>query len=242
MHIGTDICQVSRVHRILSSELGGKFIRRVLCEEELVEPRACVKAVLERGRGTGGGSVGSSGTGTGISEKGEAAVGGQAGSGGEEVGEDEVRSESEVAVGGQVGVGEVKDAAVFMAGRFAVKEAAIKAHPWRKLTFHDVVVSNRKGDHAGSGPPLVIVKGEEGGSDQEARVSISHDGDYATAVCLGFKPGPHRRGQAPGYSAFEVVRMVGLSNAILFLVYIVWSAEEWNKKRREEEEAARRWW
>lgn len=37
----------------------------------------------------------------------------------------------------------------------------------------------------GSGPPTAIIKGGE--YDQVALVSISHDGEYATAVCLGFR-------------------------------------------------------
>ena len=39
----------------------------------------------------------------------------------------------------------------------------------------------------GSGPPVALIKGDgEGHPDAMAMVSISHDGDYATAVCLGF--------------------------------------------------------
>jgi holo-[acyl-carrier protein] synthase len=73
--------------------------------------------------------------------------------------------------------------------RFAVKEAVIKAHPSRKLTFHDIVVLNdqeKDGEaRLGSGPPRAYVQGKEGKPDQEVRVSISHDGNYATAVCMG---------------------------------------------------------
>jgi holo-[acyl-carrier protein] synthase len=76
--------------------------------------------------------------------------------------------------------------------RFAVKEAVFKAHPFLHLGFHDVVIARAQGAaHAedgetaanGSGPPVAIVGGEDG---QMAQVSISHDGDYSTAVCLGF--------------------------------------------------------
>jgi holo-[acyl-carrier protein] synthase len=90
--------------------------------------------------------------------------------------------------------------------RFAVKEAVMKAHPNRRLTFHDIVVLNDKGpiplnsasngnvgakmERLGSGPPKVYVKGEEGKPYQEVRVSISHDGDYATAVCMGVEELP----------------------------------------------------
>ncbi|KAK3324628.1 hypothetical protein B0T19DRAFT_428998 [Cercophora scortea] len=81
-----------------------------------------------------------------------------------------------------------------MAGRFAAKEAAIKAHPHRRLTFHDIVI--RKLDRGsvdadgggGSGPPVAVIRGERGCLSQIAKMSISHDGEYATAVCLGFDP------------------------------------------------------
>ncbi|KAK0714668.1 4'-phosphopantetheinyl transferase superfamily, partial [Lasiosphaeris hirsuta] len=137
IHIGTDICQISRIHAILSGARGARFIRRVLAEEELARPRGHVKAVLDGD------------------------------------------------------VGPVRDAAVFMAGRFAAKEAAFKAHPWRRLGFHDVVIQRagfegREGEVEGSGPPVARIKGAEG--EQMAMVSISHDGDYATAFCMGFDP------------------------------------------------------
>lgn len=78
-----------------------------------------------------------------------------------------------------------------MVFRFAVKEATIKAHPHRHLTFHDIMVERRlvKGEVLGSGPPIARIRGGEGeAEDTSAMVSISHDGDYATAVCLGSEP------------------------------------------------------
>jgi holo-[acyl-carrier protein] synthase len=72
--------------------------------------------------------------------------------------------------------------------RFAAKEAAIKAHPLRRLTFHDVVIERlaQEGTRLGSGPPVARIKGEtETDDDTTALISISHDGDYATAVCIG---------------------------------------------------------
>ncbi|TWU76395.1 hypothetical protein ED733_006646 [Metarhizium rileyi] len=77
--------------------------------------------------------------------------------------------------------------AAFVAGRFAAKEAAIKAHSHRRLTFHDVVIERRAevGQRLGSGPPVARIKAAGGhGDDDSALVSISHDGDYATAVCV----------------------------------------------------------
>lgn len=75
--------------------------------------------------------------------------------------------------------------------RFAAKEAAIKAHSHRRLTFHDVVIERRgrKEERLGSGPPVARIKGEsEADADVSAMISISHDGDYATAVCMAYDP------------------------------------------------------
>lgn len=44
---------------------------------------------------------------------------------------------------------------------------------------------------SGSGPPVAIIRAAADGADdadREAALSISHDGDYATAVCLAFDP------------------------------------------------------
>lgn len=80
--------------------------------------------------------------------------------------------------------------------RFAAKEAAIKAHTHRQLTFHDVVIERRavaaaaaRVETLGSGPPVARIKAaDEADEDESAMVSISHDGDYATAVCLAHDP------------------------------------------------------
>ncbi|TDZ38951.1 hypothetical protein C8035_v006907 [Colletotrichum spinosum] len=83
-----------------------------------------------------------------------------------------------------------------MSHRFAAKEATYKAHPFRRLTFHDITIAKRtqldegrKQLPGGGGAPVAIIRGErEGDPGQTAMLSISHDGDYATAVCLGFVP------------------------------------------------------
>lgn len=77
--------------------------------------------------------------------------------------------------------------------RFAAKEAAIKAHSHRRLTFHDIVIEKRAQaagtSFLGSGPPVARIKGlTEADEDVSAMISISHDGDYATAVCLAHDP------------------------------------------------------
>lgn len=76
--------------------------------------------------------------------------------------------------------------------RWAAKEAAIKAVTWRRLSFHDVIIQriedqvrvqavildNTSRLPRAQGEPSAGLEG------QIAKISISHDGDYATAVCL----------------------------------------------------------
>lgn len=69
--------------------------------------------------------------------------------------------------------------------RFAAKEAAIKAHPFKALTWHDITITTQASAHPDrKGAPVAIISGDEN-EDHEALISISHDGEYATAVCLG---------------------------------------------------------
>lgn len=85
--------------------------------------------------------------------------------------------------------------------RWAAKEAAIKAHPHLRLGFHDIVIltpSEAEEGCAGdqttperhANAPMALIRAGDGRRDQMALVSISHDGGYATAVCIGFDPGP----------------------------------------------------
>lgn len=86
---------------------------------------------------------------------------------------------------------------------FAAKEATMKAHLSRRLTYHSILIlrPERKKGETGSLAPVGIVlpeserseegKGADGGQGRggkevgkEVRISISHDGDFATAVCL----------------------------------------------------------
>ncbi|KZF23587.1 4'-phosphopantetheinyl transferase [Xylona heveae TC161] len=73
--------------------------------------------------------------------------------------------------------------AQWMAGRFAAKEAAFKAVRSRRLQWHDVTIQSNA-----SGAPLLVVSSNTASSnsdcDQIAQLSISHDGDYATAIVL----------------------------------------------------------
>ncbi|QUC20005.1 uncharacterized protein UV8b_04246 [Ustilaginoidea virens] len=149
LNVGTDICQISRVRRILDSPRRTRFINRILAPEELESH----KARLDPSPGT-------------ILAK-------------------------DAQIGGRGGETPPWETAAFLAGRFAAKEAAIKAHPHRQLSFHDVVIERRMGkaQRLGSGPPVARIRAANGeGEDVSALISISHDGDYATAVCIAHDP------------------------------------------------------
>ncbi|KAI1807588.1 hypothetical protein F4811DRAFT_505189 [Daldinia bambusicola] len=108
----------------------------------------------------------------------------------------------------------ILDAARFMAGRWAAKEAVIKACNIYRVTFHDITITYEHqlakslGNKGSSGysnaeqspapsdsqeiekprqtsPPVAIIKGH-GTRDMYGRLSISHDGDYAVATCVTF--------------------------------------------------------
>ncbi|KAM0629736.1 hypothetical protein ACHAPW_006669 [Verticillium nonalfalfae] len=146
LNIGTDICQVSRIFRLLTGPRGTRFLHRVLTPEE----RAAASATQLRPLPAPAGSL----------------------DGGFEV----LRANHP----------EWWKRSTFVAGRFAAKEAAFKAHPFWRLGFGDVVVSKPEGwEGHGSGPPVAVVGGAGGG--QSALLSISHDGDYATAAVASLK-------------------------------------------------------
>lgn len=162
LSIGTDICHVDRIRTLLASSLGKRFVHKILTAEERGHPK------LQRFLSRPNTSLGNMGV--------------------------ELTTE------------ELQTAATFMAGRyileswlystiefrilltashrFAAKEAVIKAHPRRSLTWHDIVVTSQPSTQAETaGAPMAIVRGED--QDYEALLSISHDGEFATAVCLG---------------------------------------------------------
>jgi holo-[acyl-carrier protein] synthase len=88
----------------------------------------------------------------------------------------------------------VERAAKFLAGRWAAKEAVVKACSWRRLMFDEIVVLKEEGGKRVYGVILdereVRRAGErereqgEPLAGQVVKLSISHDGEYATAVCL----------------------------------------------------------
>jgi holo-[acyl-carrier protein] synthase len=98
-------------------------------------------------------------------------------------------------------------AARYLAGRWAAKEAVVKACSWRRLMFDEVQILKEEGGKRVYGVILdraevrKAMRGEDwgrkegeastgkDGEDEDipgqiVKISISHDGDYATAVCL----------------------------------------------------------
>ncbi|KAM7217708.1 hypothetical protein V8F06_006963 [Rhypophila decipiens] len=266
--VGNDICHIPRIARIMgdSPEKAARFVRRVLTEEEISHPglRRCIVDLLNTSPLP---SPSPSRTGIGSGEDGK--------SGGKSDGQSEIEPDGQShgkSNGKPTGVSDPdaskKDsraAAVFMAGRWAAKEAIIKAYPFRRLTFHDIMIysstfnldvlekreskkekreekkraasmairntapstedpsepekasqpdtvsqTTTKANSAevrkptvgedeplddksgyidrnnGSGMPVAIVRGLRGTeqADELVSVSISHDGDYASAVCI----------------------------------------------------------
>ncbi|KAJ8060378.1 hypothetical protein OCU04_010707 [Sclerotinia nivalis] len=78
----------------------------------------------------------------------------------------------------------VQGVARFVAGRFAAKEAAKKAFSKRRLNFHDITIDSPSLDNLRSRAPITLIRATTGHEDQIVPMSISHDGDYATAVCM----------------------------------------------------------
>ncbi|KAL7789556.1 hypothetical protein V8C37DRAFT_386294 [Trichoderma ceciliae] len=166
LNIGTDVCQISRIYGILRSPRGMRFVNRIFSPEEQARKDPRLRCLEGR-------PVNKSFQ-NGVSQPIETSYG-------------RTLSSQEIARQDP----ERWAAATFVAGRFAAKEAAIKAHSHRRLTFHDVLIERRGRDEErlGSGPPVARIKSEEReDEDVSAMVSISHDGDYATAVCMAHDP------------------------------------------------------
>ncbi|KAL7893605.1 hypothetical protein HDV63DRAFT_386422 [Trichoderma sp. SZMC 28014] len=167
LNIGTDICQISRIYGILKSPRGLRFVNRILSPEEQANKDPRLRCLQDRPIVK-------------PFQTDEPCPFEMNKGGGPSISEEMARQDPDVWT-----------AAAFVAGRFAAKEAAIKAHSHRRLTFHDVVIERRgkKEERLGSGPPVARIKGEgEADADVSAMISISHDGDYATAVCMAYDP------------------------------------------------------
>ncbi|KAI2626241.1 hypothetical protein GGS21DRAFT_279769 [Xylaria nigripes] len=197
--IGNDICRLARVRRILQGRLSRQFVHRILTPEEIQQSATAtiLRCILDQK----------------VSDSHSVQV--------------PTRKTEEVEAGPAFSAGEVRftRAVEFMAGRFAAKEAVIKAHPYRRLTFRSIAIL-RMGFGSGVSPgaslldmsermrtdmmgreeqretqppkddtsmprssPLVaFIKADGVHPDMHASVSISHDTEYATAVCLGLSP------------------------------------------------------
>ncbi|KAG0652608.1 hypothetical protein D0Z07_0466 [Hyphodiscus hymeniophilus] len=81
------------------------------------------------------------------------------------------------------------NAAQFLAGRFAAKEAAMKAYHCRRLTYQDVEIRSPPPIDGWSQAPIAMVRPENGNwyDAQIIPMSISHDGGFATAVCMVYE-------------------------------------------------------
>ncbi|KAI8633300.1 hypothetical protein F5Y19DRAFT_295728 [Xylariaceae sp. FL1651] len=208
--IGNDICRITRIRQILKGRLGPHFVRRILRAEETRQPATAsiLSCILDQ-------KPNSNATQT-LPRR-------------VEEGDEASRRDTPG----------FARAVEFMAGRFAAKEAVIKAHPYRRLTFQSIAILRAaapvfqpasstkasmldtneqttqeptedqeqekssslspspppqpRGDTSTphSGPLVALIKAEGGyPRDTYASISISHDTDYATAVCIGVNEAP----------------------------------------------------
>ncbi|OTB05501.1 hypothetical protein M426DRAFT_21816 [Hypoxylon sp. CI-4A] len=166
--IGTDICRISRIYKNLTSDAGVKFVHRILTPQEIQTPPA--SRILQPV----------------FTYQQDAA--------------DALKNTKNAPRDLKM-----MKAAEFMAGRFAAKEATIKAYGSRRLYFQDIVITYErtltnnpehvdeepdKGRYQNS-PPVAVIKGNtaylDAEADEYASLSITHDGDYAVAMCLAFR-------------------------------------------------------
>ncbi|EKD16044.1 uncharacterized protein L3040_003482 [Drepanopeziza brunnea f. sp. 'multigermtubi'] len=220
LNIGTDICSVQRVNKILRSRQAQAFIRRVLRVEEIAQNRRLLSAVdrlqelellntttaaerpvhpppsaqHERGEGE---RQSQSTANSSIWAQGNPAARTQGGKENArlEPGTTPPSTRPRHARDFPDAVRAVERCAQFLAGRFAAKEAAMKAHHSRRLTYHSICILKPppRRDVPGSVPPIAVVLPEEEREDEsdgglgraeEVRISISHDGGFAVASCL----------------------------------------------------------
>ena len=159
--IGTDICQIPRVGQILQGPKArpARFIRRVLTEEELTVEHEILAPFMTGQHDDR--------TGTGVDD-------------GKFIAARRFMASRSVYSSFLVRSSLAGTCLLTrLIYRWAAKEAVIKASD-DKLTFHDIVIRKKA-----SGQPYAIIKAGDGRrQDREALLSISHESDYATAVCL----------------------------------------------------------
>jgi phosphopantetheinyl transferase (holo-ACP synthase) len=81
----------------------------------------------------------------------------------------------------------------------------MKAHRHRRLTWHDIWIRSMDLKDGVSQPPEVLIISEDG-SWEDAQIvpmSISHDSDYATAVCMASTGGSDAGFRTAGESAAD---------------------------------------
>ncbi|KAF3024232.1 hypothetical protein E8E14_011548 [Neopestalotiopsis sp. 37M] len=195
--LGHDICQIRRIYRILASKTGPRFINRVLTPQERETPKA--KAALRC-----------------VLDNNLPAPNSDSANDADLPKRDDQKKD-------------LLKAAQYLAGRFAAKEAVIKAFHQERLNFGNIEIKNlppvprllrtslnssvsgvgsdvgaaqgstqKVGNEEeekhlpdqplGSGPPVALVRLDGVQEPLVASVSISHDGDYASAVCF-YMPG-----------------------------------------------------
>ncbi|KAI0838897.1 hypothetical protein F5Y06DRAFT_266880 [Hypoxylon sp. FL0890] len=275
--VGTDICQISRLYTILTMPRGLKFFKRILSPEELRSTKIGIimrkvyfyqKAHLSvfsaeydpsydnRDYGPRGYDYGSRGydpRGYDYGSRGYDPRGYDYGPRGYDPRGFDNRDNANRDNGKKNG--DILAAATYLAGRFAAKEAVMKAYSFRKLNFTDITITYERvvRDKAWKGkdkeqdkeqkpsssslqgeddfapwdlegkdkeqeqepssspqgkrdsaspdskprepawnnsPPVAYIKGDGTHEDIYARISISHDGDYAIAFCLAYMKDP----------------------------------------------------
>ncbi|RAL65651.1 hypothetical protein DID88_005322 [Monilinia fructigena] len=212
VNVGTDICQISRINDILTkhqSKYAHRFIRRVFTPQEQVwyrprllplieylhfmERREFIQGKIEKQQRWRAKSIEAL---IGLVEPKESPLLNKTTANHEPVGSliwspyttqgDPKRLTKEEEESMLIHLKQkVQGVARFIAGRFAAKEAAKKAFSKRRLSFHDISIDNPSLDNLKSRAPITLIKSTKGQEDQIVPMSISHDGDYATAVCGG---------------------------------------------------------
>ncbi|PHH56059.1 hypothetical protein CFIMG_001738RA [Ceratocystis fimbriata CBS 114723] len=183
-HVGIDICQISRIRALIASRYGLRFLNRIFSAEEQKAYAARLAPAYSLARAAA--ATAAAAKTRPLAENNETVlVTKPPQTTAAEKSKDDVPLESAIRL---------------VAGRFAAKEAAFKAHPLHRLGFHDVHILHRAIIHhaetsrtslsqnGGSSAPCAVIQANPPFTTQaqEARISISHDGDYATAVCIGF--------------------------------------------------------
>ncbi|KAL1892951.1 hypothetical protein Cpir12675_004319 [Ceratocystis pirilliformis] len=179
-HVGIDICQISRIRALIASRYGLRFLNRIFSAEEQKAYAARLAPAYNLARAAAAANTRL------LAKNNETVL--------------ITKPLQTTAVEKSKDKVPLESAIRLVAGRFAAKEATFKAHPLHRLGFHDVHILHRAIIHhaetsrtslsqnGGSSAPCAVIQANPPFTTQaqEARISISHDGDYATAVCIGF--------------------------------------------------------